>query len=246
MLHFFIVSHYYWQHRLIFPILCVRWLDQYILYVARASSVFSDHISHTKHVSDHFCLTSFLRSSCKISWKLLGHSDWGLTLSGTIFQSYWAEMAVTVEKCCVTPVRVHHWLKSSSYWPAWKEWAHFRCGQSGKNCDGDTGPLETAGVCVYLSYLERLAYHVTLGCSWLTRLTQQQEVLSLCHKTDKISRQHESFESLMNLLLIIVFLSCQNVFRMKASLLISDCRYFSWRYTLSLAGSLIAFEVHCF
>lgn len=83
-------------------------------------------------------------------------------------------------------------------------------------------------VCVYLSYLERLAYHVTLGCSWLTRLTQQQEVLSLCHKTDKISRQHESFESLMNLLLIIVFLSCQNVFRMKASLLISDCRYFTF------------------
>lgn len=227
--------------------MCVGFISIYYM-LQKPAPFFQIILAIPSMCHDHFCLTSFLRSSCKISWKLLGHSDWGLTLSGTIFQSYWAEMAVTVEKCCVTPVRVHHWLKSSSYWPAWKEWAHFRCGQSGKNCDGDTGPLETAGVCVcvYLSYLERLAYHVTLGCSWLTRLTQQQEVLSLCHKTDKISRQHESFESLMNLLLIIVFLSCQNVFRMKASLLISDCRYFSWRYTLSLAGSLIAFEVHCF
>lgn len=90
--------------------------------------------SHTAHVRIrcfvfYIGLASFaprcpLGNCSKISRKLLGLDDWGLTLSRTIIQSYWAGLVMTVEKCWAAPVRIYHWLKLSSYWPRWKEWTH--------------------------------------------------------------------------------------------------------------------------
>lgn len=84
--------------------------------------------------------------------KVLGHSDWEMTLCCTIFQSHSAGIVMTVEKCCATTVRIFHWLRLSSYWPPLERMNTFldwSCGRRGRQEPrGTCGNLWKKRVCV--------------------------------------------------------------------------------------------------